>query len=376
VTVPLVCPACGGALQPTIFDGTDEPAGAEGVLTCAACACWYPVRAGIPRLLVPGPLRPDDRPFLERWGERTRHLAPSATSPADDQAQVQDAFGHKWTRQPWWGIEGESARVMEEWLLPRYGWSDRAAYEAFLSRRRRILDAGTGLGREALRMALANPRAEVVGLELSRCVDEAAAHARRRGIRNVEFVQADLMAPPFPPASFDFILSEGVLHHTPDTRAALHSLARLLAPGGEIAFYVYRKKAPLREFADDHVRQRLQGLSPEEAWALMEPLTRLGQALAELESEVDVPEDVEVLGIKAGRHDVQRLVYYAMFKCYWNGRLTFDENVHVNFDWYYPRYAWRHTEEDVRRWLAEAGLRVVHERIEESGITIRGSHVG
>jgi SAM-dependent methyltransferase len=175
---------------------------------------------------------------------------------------------------------------------------------------------------------------------------------------------------------FDLVFSEGVLHHTPDTRRAFRTLVDLLAPGGEIAFYVYRRKAPLREFADDYVRALLQDEPPEEAWRLMEPLTRLGQALAELKSQVEVPEDVAVLGIKAGRHDVQRLVYYCLFKCYWNPRLSFDENVHVNFDWYYPRYAWRHTEEEVRGWLAEAGLRIVHERVEESGITIRGSRAG
>ncbi len=273
-------------------------------------------------------------------------------------------------------MDGESARVIEEWLLPRYGWPTRDAYRSFLGSRRFILDAGSGLGREALRMAGANPAAQVVGLELSECVDAAAEHARRSGITNVAFVQADLMAPPFPPGTFDFIFSEGVLHHTPDTRTAFRSLARLLRPDGEIAFYVYRKKAPLREFADDNVREQLQGLAPAEAWTLMEPLTRLGQALAELKAEVVVPEDVHVLGIRAGRYDVQRLVYYSMFKCFWNERLTFDENVHVNFDWYYPRFAWRHTEEEVHGWLAEAGLRVTHEKVEDSGITIRASHVG
>jgi SAM-dependent methyltransferase len=346
------------------------------VLDCDSCRLWYPVTCGIPRLLVAGPLRPPDLPFLERWPSR-RGSRVAASDPAgsrgDAQAQVQTAFGHKWTHQPWWGLEGESAGLMEEWLLPRYGWADRAEYERFIGGRRRILDAGSGLGREAVRMAQANPSAEVYGLELSGCVDLAAAHAGRRGLTNVRFVQADLMRPPFAPGSFDFVFCEGVIHHTPDTRAALRSLVRLLARGGEIAFYVYRKKAPLREFADDFVRSRLQELSPEEAWALMAPLTRLGQALAGLKAELDVPEDVEVLGIKAGRYDVQRLVHYAMFKCFWNDRLSFDENVHVNFDWYYPRHAWRHTEEEVRAWLAEAGLTAVHESVEPSGITIRAS---
>lgn len=371
----IVCPGCRGPLRASVFEG-DGAECTQALLTCERCGHWFPVTAGIPRMLLPGPLRPDFSSFASRWEGRVPVLRVATGGEPTGQAQVQAAFGHKWTRQPWWGLEGESARVMEEWLLPRYGWADRRAYKAFLRSRRTILDAGTGLGREAVRMAEANPQARVYGLELSECVDEAAAHARRRGARNVRFVQADLMAPPFAPGSFDLVFSEGVLHHTADPRRAFHSLVGLLSGGGEIAFYVYRRKAPLREFADDHVRALLQDASPEEAWKLMEPLTRLGKALAELETEVEVPEDVEVLGIKAGRHDVQRLVYYSMFKCYWNPRLSFDENVHVNFDWYYPRYASRHTEEEVRGWLAEAGLRLVHERCEESGITVRGACPG
>lgn len=85
-----------------------------------------------------------------------------------------------------------------------------------------------------------------------------------------------------------------------------------------------------------------------------------------------VPQDVPVLGIKSGRYDLQRLIYYTMFKCYWNDRLSFDENVHINFDWYHPRYAWRHTEAEVRQWISDAGFRLVHENIEEAGITVRG----
>jgi hypothetical protein len=146
----------------------------------------------------------------------------------------------------------------------------------------------------------------------------------------------------------------------------------LLASGGEIAFYVYRKKAPIREYADDYIRNFIQDIPPDKAWEMMEPLTKLGKALSDLKTEIDIVEDVPVLGIKAGRYDVQRLIYYTMFKCYWNDRLSFDENVCINFDWYHPRYAWRHTEEEVRKWISDAGLRLVHENIEESGITIRG----
>jgi len=368
----LACPNCRGDLTLDCFEASGVLC-KEGILTCRSCGVWYPVTNSIPRLFVPGPLRPDESKFIKRRQDRLpgNITVQSTYMTQDGQVMVQETFGYKWTRQAWWGMEGESVRVMEEWLLPRYGWSDRVAYETYMRSKTTMLDAGCGLGREALRMARANPNAMVIGLELSRCVDVAARHAEKRNVENVFYVQADLTVPPFKDSAFDFIMCEGVLHHTPNTRHAFKSLVPLLNKGGELAFYVYKKKAPLREFADDYIRQLIGNLPPQRAWELMEPLTKLGKALADLKAEVEIPEDVEVLGIKAGKYDVQRLIYYTMFKCYWNDRLTFDENVLVNFDWYHPQYAWRHTPEEVEDWCRESGLEISWLHVEESGITAR-----
>jgi hypothetical protein len=112
-------------------------------------------------------------------------------------------------------------------------------------------------------------------------------------------------------------------------------------------------------------------LPPEEAWNLLRPLTKLGQALADLHTEVEVPEDIPYLDIRAGRHDIQRLVYWHFAKLFWNEAFAFEENNHVNFDWYHPRYAHRQTEKEVRRWCDEAGLSVFHFDVQESGFTVR-----
>ena len=104
----------------------------------------------------------------------------------------------------------------------------------------------------------------------------------------------------------------------------------------------------------------------------MRPLTKFAQALAELEVAVEVPEDVDLLEIPAGSHDVQRLLYWYMAKLFWNPNLTFEENVHVNFDWYAPQYAHRHTEDEVRGWFDGAGLEITHFDSQESGFTVRG----
>jgi hypothetical protein len=56
---------------------------------------------------------------------------------------------------------------------------------------------------------------------------------------------------------------------------------------------------------------------------------------------------------------------------FWNEQWSFDENNHVNFDWYHPKYAYRQTEEDVRGWCDELGLAISHFDNQESGFTVR-----
>jgi arsenite methyltransferase len=309
----------------------------------------YPVSGGIPRFV-----RTDDA------GQR----------------QTESSFAYKWLKRDSFGSEGMRAEL-HRWLLERYGFESRAAMRDYFASRRRVLDAGCGAGFATsawLAPGWDERGAEWVGADISGAID--VAREQLGGLGSTHFVQADILALPFRPGTFDSIFSEGVLHHTPSTERALLALAALLAQDGDLLFYVYRRKAPLREFADDHVRERLAGSTPEEAWAQLRPLTRLGQALAELRAEVEVPEDVPLLGIRAGRYDVQRLIYWHMAKLFWNDELTFEENNHVNFDWYAPQYAHRQTEEQVRRWCAEAGLEITRFHADEAGFTVRARKPG
>ena len=59
-------------------------------------------------------------------------------------------------------------------------------------------------------------------------------------------------------------------------------------------------------------------------------------------------------------------------KCYWNEELSFENNTMINFDWYHPSLCSRHTVEEVRDWFSENNLEVVHEYVDEYGITMRG----
>lgn len=288
------------------------------------------------------------------------------------QSQTRDSFGYKWRQTDSFGSAAQR-EVSRKWLMERYGFEDAAAMAAYFASRQHLLDAGCGGGFSARILLEDVPSLHYTGVDISEAVWVAREQFGDR--QRTAFVEADLLSLPFREASFDTIVSEGVLHHTPSTRAALASLVPLLARGGEILFYVYRTKAVVRELADDAIRAQVAPMPPEQAWEAMRPLTALAKSLAELRTDVTVTEDVPILGIKAGTYDVQRLIYNGFCKLFWNDAYSFEENLHVNFDWYHPAYAHRQTEEEVRTWCEELGLRIVHMDVQDSGITTRAMRV-
>jgi SAM-dependent methyltransferase len=265
---------------------------------------------------------------------------------------IGDSYGHT---EP-------SRTIRRQWYLDRFGYGTFDALQDYLRTRRLVLDAGTGSGVDTAMFAESGTG--VVSIDLSR--QAAQSVYRRLGAQpNVHVVQADLMHLPFAPEAFDFVSSDQVIHHTPDTRRSFNSLASRLASGGRIAIYVYNRKGPIREFTDDFIREYATKLSVEQCFELCRAITLLGKVLSDVHAEVDVPEAIPLLGIEAGHFDVQRFFYQTVMKCFWNDAYDFDLNVVVNFDWYHPKWASRHTLDEVGRWLEEEGLE--RDRLEDVG---------
>lgn len=308
-------------------------------------------------------------------GNRTRYpierSVPRFVGSGDpDQAQTRDAFAYKWQKRDTY----DSPQVMAtyaSWLTEKYGFESTDAMAEYYASSGRVLDLGCGSGFSSSTWlgSSAWQNAEWVGVDISVAVDVAQDRLAR--IPGTHFVQADGLLLPFADDTFSTVFSEGVLHHTPSTRKAIDAGARVLAPGGEFHFYVYKKKSPIREYTDDFVREKLSGLSNEAVWDEMRSLTELGRALSELDAKITLSRDVSTLEIPAGEHDVQRLLYWHFAKLFWNPTWTFEENVHVNFDWYRPSYAHRQTENQVRTWCDEAGTDIVWFHEQESGFTVR-----
>ena len=306
-------------------------------------------------------------PVLERIGLAAFEAVPA---PSASQQQTSDAFGFKWARRDTYDSPAvrDAARA---WLVSRYCGGDVSVLDGWLAGGRKvILDAGCGAGFSGLLLFGERLREHAyVGVDISSATDVARQRFADAGVPG-DFVRHDLATVPLRPASVDIVFSEGVLHHTDDPRASLVHLAKALTPGGLALFYVYAKKSAIREFTDDHIRERLAPMDDAAAWAALEPLSKLGIALGELGGEITVPEDIAVLGIPKGTYDLQRFFYWHVCKAYYRPEFTLDEMNHVNFDWFRPKNCFRQTPDEVREWCAAAGLVVETLRTEEAGITV------
>ena len=346
-------PIGNGPLQLEAFSEAADGHILEGVLHGAE-GCWYPITDGVPCFLT-GLLRPDLQGFARRHGLRDWQSAELASRAAEQQSQrkTNETFSDKWRRFKNYGFESAHRDLLFDFYRRRLALPDRAALETFYGRYPAILEAGPGSGFNTRFMAERCP-GRVYAIDVS---DAAfTAFENTRDLTNCFVVQADLMQAPFGDAAFDFIIADGVLHHTPDTRAAFLALYRKLASGGDFFFYVYRKMGAARQFSDHHIREHFTQMSPEECYATCEAITELGRELSRLNAQITLEKPIPVLGIPAGEHDVQRLLYYNFLKCYWNEAFDYETNNMVNFDWYHPHDAWQHDQDEVTAWLEEVGV--------------------
>jgi len=199
----LRCPVCTGELSHRCAGQVEDLE--QGELVCGCGARW-PIRDGVPRFRLDLELEETRRAFTFQWGLRLyRGIAPKEAQYRHDPEALA-----RW--------------IVDERLMPvpQGSW---------------LLDAGCGSGDKAASAAEHHPDLQILAVDMSETI---SASARRwRHLENLHFVQADVRHLPLAPRSVAGLWSWGVLHHTPDTRAAFADLIRVLRPGGRAVVWIY-----------------------------------------------------------------------------------------------------------------------------------------
>jgi ubiquinone/menaquinone biosynthesis methyltransferase len=123
-------------------------------------------------------------------------------------------------------------------------WKQRLVDEANVAVGERGLDLACGTGDIAF--AAARCGASVIGLDVTHRMIELAVRKRDRtmassGRWRSAFLTGDMMALPFPAASFDFVTTGYGLRNVPELGPAIDEIARVLRPGGRFLSLDFNK---------------------------------------------------------------------------------------------------------------------------------------
>ena len=314
----------------------------EGILICTKCNDKFKITKGIPRFVV---------------------------DLAKDFVRTEMAFSAKWRTHHRNHHAKDWISWQKNWFLERFDWKSIKKFNTFLKSQNFILDAGTGIGNSA-KMLSANKSSTVFALDASDSID--FAYKKYGKSSNIHFIQADIRQLPFRKSFFNYIFSDQVLHHTKNTATSFRYLTKFLQRSGYISIYVYNKKAPIREYVDDYIREKTVKMTVEECTEFSKDMAYLGKTLSKLNKKIKIPRDIPLLGVKSGTYDVQRFIYWNFLKCFWDESDNFERSVGVNFDRYYPKFAYRHTPQEVKKWYRDQKIKIITFKEIESGISVTG----
>jgi ubiquinone/menaquinone biosynthesis C-methylase UbiE/uncharacterized protein YbaR (Trm112 family) len=314
----LACPECRGDIE--VAESLEETALRirRGTLRCTACARRYPIDKGVPRLV----------------------------KVAEDVAEVCRRFSFQWLSR--WNGKFEGDRC--------YGFNDDVyigwVKQQLESRRvpapgEWLLDAGCGSGEKTQVLARLCPEQEVVGLDLGVESLEKAT-ARFGDMPNLDYVQGNIMEPPFKERQFDSGMSLGVLHHTNNTRQAFARFRRLLKEETTCVIWIYPTywEGPewrMPYFARDFITFG-------QGYRLPTGLLRLiAQSIV-----IGFYPIVQFFFKKCYRRIRKDLPFFDVDRM--TRKERYDAQVFYCFDTLLPRYQWRHRIKEIESWFVEEGL--------------------
>jgi SAM-dependent methyltransferase len=224
----LRCPACGAAQwRPS---GTDM----DGALACGGCAVSFPVARGVLDLGECGQdaqvaaeraaaLKTERQPALGGINDAFDDLASATGELRDALCALPHGNGSRYYREP-----GYFANVLAS--VPAFSF---LIDHLDLRPGRRALDLGADLTWSTCH--LARRGLDCTAVDINHHLSVGRLLGAHFGV-DYHLVRADMRTVPFRDASFDIVFAMSALHHNPELSGVTGHIARLLRPGGQLAF--------------------------------------------------------------------------------------------------------------------------------------------
>ena len=305
----------------------------EGVLLCGKCRVWYPIISYLAVMLIfKTPLH---KKFARKYkGELVKisEYSEPKWEPQPGEYQTQNTFTEEWDTV----IESDLSFIYtKEELKLLHGkvwlkWEENRPKE--VKNTLNVGCGGLGVEAEALHEITAS---EVFAIDLSLTLFRSAQRLRKNPF--IHLAIASLFYPPFTDNSFDLVYSEGVLHHTYSTYDAFKSISRFVNEDGQLFIWVYA--------LEDHLAAKgLKGLKRKIMYICENRFLRPTISRAPV-------------WLRAAFIVVMSLATHPLYLRKWKRESWKLKNTnHSLRDWLTPRYAHRHSFNEVIEWFEEAGF--------------------
>lgn len=339
----LCCPGCGSDLtlypfaedRAQIQEQSNSVVIKDGALCCELCRVWYPVMDYIPIMLTFS--TPVHGKFAARHPQHMELLAGYSTpqgKPQPGERSVQQTFSEEWdliqnNELSFVFVADELVELNRQvWLKPLQ--KTRSEFKL-------VLNIGVGIGQETIALQKAVGNAEIVGVDLNFALLQRGRACR--DIPNFHLVIASLFQLPFRRASFDLVYSQGVIHHTYSTKAAFKAISSFVAARGHLFIWVYSLDSHLipKGFKGFILRTKL------DAEKVLRPLVSRAPRIVR---------EIIFMALTAFLHPFILRVVRHRDKWKWQN------SDHGLRDWLSPRYAHRHSYNEVLEWFEDNGFEI------------------
>lgn len=298
---------------------------ASTALSCVSCGQSYPIVDGVPRMIVEDGIVPESRSRFDfQWATRLHGKAERRGT-----------------------VYGYDIEKFMRWFDATYGAGALALQEDAWA-----LDVGCGSAEKARALARRYPACDVIAMDQVDAIRSAAGDSAN--VSNLHFVQANAWYPPFKRERFAFVMSIGVLHHTPNTYRAFSAIAPLVAPAGRLAAWLYPLADEDSFWAGLYAQRDRHFLNM--GHRLPEPLAMW---LCRVYAAVFFPWILRFLMAEYRRNREQFPVYPDKRPSL---RELFASTVFLTFDNVTPRHQHRHGRAEVRSWYEALGFGEIDSR--------------